>query len=83
MNIPATIKEQVKIVPGGVKYLGNEELVQFKVVETKMIPKGSDYIVVEITLRRMISYHIVSTFSPTLLLLLIGIITLFLDESHF
>ena len=31
----------------------------------------------------MISYHIVSTFSPTLLLLLIGIITLFLDESHF
>ena len=48
-----------------------------------MISKGSDYIVVEITLRRMISYHIVSTFSPTLLLLLIGIITLFLDESHF
>ena len=83
MKIPATIKEQVKIVPGGVKYLGNEELVQFRVKETKMIAKGSDYIVVEIKLRRMISYHIVSTFSPTLLLLLIGIITLFLDESHF
>ena len=83
MNIPATIKEQVKITPGGVRYLGNEELVQFRVMKTTMISKGSDYIVVEITLRRMISYHIVSTFSPTLLLLCIGIITLFLDESHF
>lgn len=83
MSIPATIKDQVRITPGGVRYLGNEELVQFRIMKTIMISKGSDYIVVEITLRRMISYHIVSTFSPTLLLLLIGIITLFLDESHF
>ena len=58
-------------------------LVQFRVINTTMISKGTDYIVVEIALRRMLSYHIVSTFSPTLLLLLIGIITLFLDESHF
>ena len=63
--------------------MGNAVLVQFEVIDTTMVSKSSDYIVVEITLRRMISYHIVSTFSPTLLLLLIGIITLFLDESHF
>ena len=77
------LKQEVSLTPGLAKYLGNEELVQFKVVQTKMISKDSDYVVVEITLRRMISYHMVSTFAPTLLLLVIAIITLFLDESHF
>ena len=77
------MRQNVKLTAGMVKYLGNEELVQFQVMKTVMISRGSDYIVVEITLRRMISYHIVSTFSPTLFLLLIGILTLFLDESHF
>ena len=81
--MPPTIKQHITLIPGGVKYLGNDLLVQFEVTNITMISKRSDYIVVEITLRRMISYHIVSTFSPTLLLLLIGIITLFLDESHF
>ena len=40
------------------------------------------YFAVEITLRRMVMYHMTNTYLPTLTLLIIAELTLFFNESH-
>ena len=77
------LKDSIHISPNRVEYLGSDKLVQFEVTNVEMIQGASNYIYVEITLRRMISYHVVSTFGPTLTLLMIAEVTLFISESHF
>ena len=68
---------------GGVVYDGPKSLVQFTVESTRMISKSPKYLVVEITLKRMFQYHLAATFLPTILLMIITEITLFVDEKHF
>ena len=77
------LKDSIHISPNRVEYLGSDKLIQFEVTNVEMIQGAPNYIYVEITLRRMISYHVVSTFGPTLTLLMIAEVTLFISESHF
>ena len=77
------LKDAIHLSSDGVEYLGSEQLIQFRVINVEMIKGDTNYLFVEITLRRMISYHVVSTFGPTLTLLMIGEVTLFINESHF
>ena len=77
------LKDSIYISPNRVEYLGSNKLIQFEVTNVEMIQGAPNYIYVEITLRRMISYHVVSTFGPTLTLLMIAEVTLFISESHF
>lgn len=77
------LKDSIHISPNRVEYLGSDKLVQFEVTNVEMIQGAPNYIYVEITLRRMISYHVVSTFGPTLTLLMIAEVTLFISETHF
>ena len=77
------LTDSIHISPNRVEYLGSDKLVQFEVTNVEMIQGAPNYIYVEITLRRMISYHVVSTFGPTLTLLMIAEVTLFISETHF
>jgi len=77
------LKDSIYISPNRVEYLGSSKLIQFEVTNVEMIQGAPHYIYVEITLRRMISYHVVSTFGPTLTLLMIAEVTLFISETHF
>ena len=77
------LKDSIYISPNRVEYLGSNKLIQFEVTNVEMIQGAPNYIYVEITLRRMISYHVVSTFGPTLTLLMIAEVTLFISETHF
>ena len=75
--------EIIRLLVGEVSYLGEKSLVQFMVKEVTITSKSSHLVTIDITLKRMVIYHMGSTYAPTVLLLLIAEITLFVDESHF
>ena len=77
------LRNYINLLSSGVEYIGDKQLTQFGVTNVEMIRKGSDYLLVEITLKRITSYHVLSTFGPTLTLLIIAIVTRFIEESHF
>ena len=68
---------------GDVNYTGHQTLVQFEIYSPEMILKDKHFLVVKISFRRMFLYHLVSTFLPTICLLIVAEITMFIDESHF
>ena len=47
------------------------------------LTKGNQSLVIDIPLRRRFHFHLTSTFLPTLCLLTIACLTLFIDEGHF
>ena len=83
MKVPVSLNESMILLVGGVTYEGPTSLVQFTVESTEMILKDPKYLTVEITLKRMFQYHLAATFLPTILLMIITEITLFVDEKHF
>ena len=83
MKVPVSLNESMVLSVGGVTYEGPTSLVQFTVESTKMVLKDPKYLTVEITLKRMFQYHLAATFLPTILLMTITEITLFVDEKHF
>ena len=79
------LRNYINLLSNGVEYIGDKQLTQFRVTNVEMIRKGSDYLFVEITLKRITSYHVLSTFGPTLTLLIIAIVTkseLFQNSNH-
>ena len=68
---------------GGVVYEGPTTMVQFEVQETRMIRRGPQYLVVEITLKRIYQYHLAATYLPSALLMILTTITFYVDEKHF
>ena len=83
MKVPVSVSESVILEAGGVTYEGPTTLVQFTVEGTRMVSKDPKYLTVEITMKRMFQYHLAATFLPTILLMIITEITLFVDEKHF
>ena len=83
MKIPVSLNETMILSPGGANYEGPDSLVQFTVESTEMVLKSPKYLTVEITLKRMFQYHLAATFLPTILLVIVTEITLFVDEKHF
>ena len=73
----------VQLIPGKVWYTGEETLVQFKIQNPHMVLKNENFLVVELSFHRMFLYHLVSTFLPTISLLAVSLITMYIDESHF
>ena len=68
---------------GGVVYEGPRTMVQFEVQKTRMLRRGPQYLVVEITLKRIFQYHLAATYLPSALLMILTTITFFVDEKHF
>ena len=77
------MEKYLQLSPEGVTYVGQDTLVQFEIHQPRMILKDKNFLVVEISYRRMFLYHLVSTFLPTLSLLAVSLITMYIDESHF
>ena len=69
---------------GRIDYQGSLKLLQFNVKNISMYSKNNNSrIEVEFELQRMYMYHLVNTYMPTVCLVAIAEITLFIDETHF
>ena len=84
MKVPVSMHQFVNLTAGKVIYIGPQSLVQFTVENTSMILHSPKYLTVEITFKRTFLYHLAATFAPTILLMIVTQITLFVDhEKHF
>ena len=77
------MEKYIRLVQGDVNYTGEDTLVQFQIQKPRMVLKNDHFLVVEISFKRMYQYHLLSTFLPTLVLLVTSLITMYIDESHF
>ena len=69
---------------GRIEYQGSLKLLQFNVKNISMYSTNNNSrIEVEFELQRMYMYHLVNTYMPTVCLVAIAEITLFIDETHF
>ena len=74
----------INLTAGHVTYTGAPSLIQFIVEDPKMMMPTSKYAVVQITFKRLSVYHLSATFIPTILLMTVTQIILFVDyEEHF
>ena len=83
MRIPVSLNGKMALSSGGVIYAGPHSLVEFTVESIEMALKSPEYLTIEITMKRMFQYHLAATFLPTILLVIVTEITLFVDEKHF
>ena len=73
--------EIVHLIPGSLIVPGNVELNQFNLIN-KTFHKGFDNIMMaDLTFKRKVMYHLTNTYLPTISLLVLVELTLFLDES--
>ena len=77
------MEKYIRLVQGEVNYTGEDTLVQFQIQKPRMVLKTDHFLVIEISFKRMFQYHLFSTFLPTLFLLVVSLITMYIDESHF
>ena len=77
------MEKYIRLVQGDVNYTGEDTLVQFQIQKPRMVLKTDHFLIIEISFKRMFQYHLLSTFLPTLSLLLVSLITMYIDESHF
>jgi len=76
------INGSILLIPDNFNFLGSYDLSQFTVLSHKMLTKDNGTkIEVAFTLRRIINYHLVNTYLPTLGLFMIAIVTLQFDET--
>jgi hypothetical protein len=83
MKVPVSMEAFMRLSAGEVVYEGPEKMIQYVVQSTKMELKNPKFLVVEVTLKRMFKYHLAATFVPTMLLMIVTELTLFVDEKHF
>ena len=77
------MKDDINLIPGKIQYSGPASLVELSVTKVNLISKGSNHLSVVIELRRKCFFHIVTTYFPTLCLLIIVEVLLFVPEGHF
>ena len=77
------MKDDINLIPGAIQYSGPASLVELSVTKVNLISKGSNHLSVVIELRRKCFFHIVTTYFPTLCLLIIVEVLLFMPEGHF
>ena len=77
------MEKYIRLVQEEVNYTGEDTLVQFQIQKPRMVLKTDHFLAVEISFKRMFQYHLLSTFLPTLSLLVVSLITMYIDESHF
>ena len=77
------MKDDINLIPGKIQYSGPASLVELSVTKVNLISKGSNHLSVVIELRRKCFFHIVTTYFPTLCLLIIVEVLLFMPEGHF
>ena len=81
--MPLGIDQFVRLRHGNVSYTGKAKLVQFYVLNVTAGINNQSLLRFEILFQRMYFYHLAATYMPTICLLIIAEITLYIDESHF
>ena len=84
VNIPISFMGQMKLLPSQTFYNGTPHLEQFLIngIELKSF-KNETMIKCLVHMKRNPTHHIFSTYIPTTCILLMSMITLFIDKSHF
>jgi len=83
IKLPLGMEQFIHLKFGNITFSGNPTLIQFKVTNVSAGISTENLLTVEIYLQRMFYYHLATTYLPTVCLLIIAEITLFIDESHF
>ena len=82
VTLPRTMIPLVKLVSGACTQLSNDfQLSQFQVIQIKNLTLENG-VACEIVLKRNPAFHVVSTYLPTLTLIIMALATLFIDEGH-
>ena len=77
-------KNFVKLIPAVAENKGPDKLDQFAITEVKIEANQDNNLVqCKITLKRKPMYFIATTFMPTVCILFMALVTLFIDQSHF
>ena len=77
-------RDYVKLIPAQTGNKGPDKLDQFAITEVKIEAKDDNNLVqCKITLKRKPMYFIATTFMPTVCILFMALVTLFIDQSHF
>ena len=71
------------LLPGKIKYYGPKSLLDLEVQDVKLVSRGPRCISFEVELKRKCLYHLATTYFPTLCLLFIVEILLFIPDGHF
>ena len=84
MKLSKFNKDSVKLIPAFTKNKGPDKLDQFAITEVKLeANEDNSLIQCKITLKRKPMYFIATTFMPTVCILFMALVTLFIDHSHF
>ena len=84
MKLPFSMERFVNLTAGSISYTGPSSLSQYTIKRTEMTSVSSKYVVIKITLGRIFMHHIATTFAPTILLMILTLLTLFIDyDAHF
>ena len=84
IDIPDSFKGQMKLIPTQTSNAGVKDLDQFLITGIELKSYENDTVIkCLIHMKRNPNYHIFSTYMPTSCILLMAMITLFIDQSHF
>ena len=85
LELPMNLRNFTKLVAKNLTYEGPEQLLQFKVSEPYSVSNEDGSILrSSFNLYRNPAYHLINTYMPSFAILMMGLLTLFLDEKmHF
>ena len=82
-KVPESLIDFVNLKPAFVDYGGPSKLAQFSVQSFSFSKDGNGEISFEVTIRRMFFYHLISVYIPSSCLLLITLMTSYINVTHF
>ena len=91
VRIPWAFQDFIELAPGEAYNIGPDYFSQFNIINISMLPfdskikigKSSTGMMFQIELQRDISHHIYMTYIPTLFILIMTLLSLFINEDHF
>ena len=83
VEVPEFLKNHIVLEKGVQKYTGENQLAQFIIENGDMIEINNGTIIkCQFSLTRISTYHLVSTYVPTTCIIIMSLLTLFVDEKH-
>ena len=83
MKLPQHLQDNLQITESSIEYKGEEQLVQFRIQDVDIEHNEKSLIEIKVILKRIPLYHIFVTYIPTTCILIMALVTLYIDEHHF
>ena len=84
VEIPTLLQPYIDVFPLETGNLGVSELDQFLITDTEIVVlKNYSLIQCKVFMKRLPWHHLATTYMPILCVMFMGLITLFIDQSHF